>query len=1248
MHPTDLEETIFHEALQLRDPAQRAAHLDQACAGHPELRQRMERLLQAADRARPFFEKPAAGPPPDQLNGQVTSIVPITEKPGDRIGRYKLLQQIGEGGCGVVYMAEQEEPVRRRVALKVIKVGLDTNAVIARFEAERQALALMDHPNIAKVLDAGATETGRPFFVMELVRGIKITDYCDQNNLSTRERLDLFIKVCQAIQHAHQKGVIHRDIKPSNILVTLQDPDSAGVPKVIDFGIAKATTDQRLTDKTLYTAFEQFIGTPAYMSPEQAELSGLDIDTRSDIYSLGVLLYELLIGKTPFDAQTLVAAGLDEMRRTIREKEPVRPSTKLNQILVAANVSSLKSPPTGKPTTEEEVRADSRRLLRIRETIRLVRGDLDWIVMKCLEKDRTRRYETANGLAMDIQRHLSNEPVVARPPTTAYRVRKFVRRNKMMVIAAGAVALVLVLGVLVSTFLAVRATHARREADTQRDKARQAEKNEAAERHKTAVARDQAQEAQRQAVQNLSVAEAHALQSRHLLYDADMNLAQQALKANNLGLARRLLDRHRPTSSTDSSNLTQPGKGRIQDAQTSSRELSRSATNDVRDWEWRYLWRQCQSDAESRLCKLDAGIISLSFAPDGDRLVATTLGQRAELWSRLNRQRLLTLTTNGTGSAQSWQAAFSPSAPLLAFGTTGGVILVSNLATGLHWKLETGALFADRLSFSADGSRLAALLQYESSKGRVVVWETEGFASLSTNEWNGVVDASYGGGAIRWSLGSDRLWILSGDGVMAELSGDSGSVVRLSVAEMKETGSGGALAVSPSGDRLAAGRSHIISVWDARTGHLLKSLDAHSAYVGALAFSPDGRWLASASADQTVRLWDTTDWHSKVLRGHSDEVHALAFTPDGTRLASGSRDGEVLLWRTDSHRLFGEREPLPAGVVEAVVALGSRNLLARMTNQAVVLIDTKTLMISPLPFAARSSLIWPSGLAVLADGANRLKFIEAVESGYRVMGDMQGKIDHGYAYSPKKYIFSFGSGTNSLTCVSLDPFGLRFELSGGQGVLEVHGITGGGRVLFGIDELRNILLWDLEDRRLLHRLSDLGEVELVVTPDLRDIVIYSYREREVQFRDFANPEKVLARVVTPYTVWLTQRFSPDHQSLAVNVNDTGSILLFDVKSRRVQQTFQRHLMAVHSMAFSPNGRRLGSGGNLADSVKLWDVETGQEILNLASGTFMNWNVHFSDDGNLILAGNAGEAGSWNLWSAPSWAEINARPKGYEW
>jgi len=423
---------IFDAALDL-PPGERAAYLDKTCAGDGALRQRVEALLHAHEAAGSFMDSPA------RARSGTVSVRP-TEQPGSKIGRYKLLQQIGEGGCGIVYMAEQQEPVRRQVALKVIKLGMDTKSVIARFEAERQALALMDHPNIAKVLDAGATETGRPYFVMELVRGIKITDYSDKNNLSTHERLALFVQVCQAIQHAHQKGIIHRDIKPSNILVT-QNDDGAPIPKVIDFGIAKAT-QQPLTDKTLFTAFDQFIGTPAYMSPEQAEMNASGIDMRSDIYSLGILLYELLTGTTPFDARSLMEAGLEEIRRIIREEEPAKPSTRLSTM-----------------TEADLTNAAKRRRVEPVKLSSAVRGELDWIVMKCLEKDRARRYETASSLASDVQRHLRNELVLARPAGLFYRLRKMVRRNKLIVTAVSAVLAGLLMGLLLAAWLAFHASH---------------------------------------------------------------------------------------------------------------------------------------------------------------------------------------------------------------------------------------------------------------------------------------------------------------------------------------------------------------------------------------------------------------------------------------------------------------------------------------------------------------------------------------------------------------------------------------------------------------------------------------------------------------------------------------------------------------------------------------------------------------------------------------------------------------------
>ncbi|MGD1090347.1 MAG: protein kinase, partial [Verrucomicrobiota bacterium] len=433
--PQNHEEALFQAAVQLTG-AERAVFLHGACLGNDALRQRLEALLAAHD-------TPDELSPPNKPAAAATKKLELEDEPdeavGQMLGRYKLMERLGEGGCGVVYVAEQEKPVRRRVAVKVIKLGMDTKQVVARFEAERQALAMMDHPNIAKVLDAGTTETGRPFFVMELVRGIRVTEYCDKNKLTTRERLDLFISVCHAIQHAHQKGIIHRDIKPSNILVTLHDGEP--VPKVIDFGIAKAT-EGRLTDATVYTQLHQFIGTPAYMSPEQAEMSGLDIDTRSDIYSLGVLLYELLAGSTPFDAKELMSKGIDAMRKTIREMEPPRPSTRI-ATLEGEDLT----------TTAKRRSADKGKLMY------QLKGDLDWIVMKCLEKDRTRRYETANGLAADLKRHLNNEPVTARPPSRLYEFQKTLRRHKFGFAATAAIIIVLAMGIAASVDQAVRAQH---------------------------------------------------------------------------------------------------------------------------------------------------------------------------------------------------------------------------------------------------------------------------------------------------------------------------------------------------------------------------------------------------------------------------------------------------------------------------------------------------------------------------------------------------------------------------------------------------------------------------------------------------------------------------------------------------------------------------------------------------------------------------------------------------------------------
>ncbi len=432
------ERSIFAAALDIADPSERAAYLDQACGSKAGLRQHLDELLAAREKLGSFLREPATLPPASE---------PVHEAPGTRVGPYKLLQQIGAGGMGVVYMAEQEQPVRRKVALKIIKPGMDSKQVIARFEAERQALAMMDHQHIAKVLDAGTTDSGRPYFVMELVHGVPLTRYCDDHKLTPRQRLELFIPVCHAIQHAHQKGIIHRDIKPSNVLVTMYDDKP--VPKVIDFGVAKAV-ERRLTEKTLFTQYGALVGTFEYMSPEQAEMNAFGVDTRSDIYALGVLLYELLTGTTPLSRERLREAAFCEIVRLIKAEEAPRPSARLSTSGAARGA-----------VAQQRGTAPAR-------LAKLVKGELDWIVMRCLEKDRARRYETANGLARDVQRYLADEPVEACPPSAGYRLRKAARKHKKPLAVAAAFAVLLLAGFALVTWKWQDERAARAEADAAR------------------------------------------------------------------------------------------------------------------------------------------------------------------------------------------------------------------------------------------------------------------------------------------------------------------------------------------------------------------------------------------------------------------------------------------------------------------------------------------------------------------------------------------------------------------------------------------------------------------------------------------------------------------------------------------------------------------------------------------------------------------------------------------------------------
>ena len=830
MDATSLREAaIFSEARKL-PAAERAPYLEGACAGDALLRRQLEELLQADGAAGAFLPELAAGagsPPPEAPPRIATVLTPATEAPGDLIGRYKLLEKVGQGGMGEVWSADQSEPVKRRVALKIIKLGMDTRSVVARFEAERQALALMDHPNIAKILDGGATAAGRPFFVMELVRGVPITEFCDRQKIPTDQRLELFTQVCQAIQHAHQKGIIHRDIKPSNILVTLHD--GVPVPKVIDFGIAKAT-DQRLTEKTLFTQVDQFLGTPAYMSPEQAELSGLDIDTRSDIYSLGVLLYQLLTGKTPFDTKELLKAGFDEMRRTIREVEPPRPSTRLST-LAEADLTTLAA----------------QRRIEPRKLTGQLRGDLDWIVMKCLEKERSRRYETANALAADLTRHLHREPVVARPPSGLYRFQKMVQRNQLAFAAAGAVAAALVLGLGVSTSLFLRESKAHDRA-------------EAAERAQSRL-REAAEKARAKEAQERRRAEAGEQSARRSVYDADMVLAFQALDAGNLGHARELMEKHRP----------------------------QSGETDLRGWEWRYLWQQCRGDDLFTLDTETNGWYTVAvFFPDGRTVAAASKTDKTVKLFDLESRRLIATLPQ---SAPVGALAVSPDGKLLASGGDDGTIRLWDVATRQVTLQVTNAQSVSTLLFSDDGKVLAW-----SDHERAVVWEVAARRErasyarrLETRGFKSGIAFSPGSGLFAFGRqdGKIEVWDWQDQSRKALLVGHQSRILTL--------------AFSPDGQKLVSGdQGAVAKVWEMSTRRTLATLTNHSVWLGSLSFSPDGRTLATASSDQTVKLWNTESWEEiTTLRGHEFEVWWVAHSPDGRRLITASRDGTLKVW--DAH-----------------------------------------------------------------------------------------------------------------------------------------------------------------------------------------------------------------------------------------------------------------------------------------------------------------------------------------------------------
>jgi serine/threonine protein kinase/WD40 repeat protein len=1192
--PLDREAALFSLAVE-KPLADRAAFLRAVCGEDSALRQRLEALVAAHEQP---DESLAASADRHRASGTMKlegAGEPADEAIHHRIGRYKILEKVGEGGCGVVYVAEQIEPVRRRVALKVIKLGMDTKAVVARFEAERQALALMDHPNIAKVLDAGTTDTGRPYFVMELVRGIRITEYCDQNHLATQERLDLFIKVCQAIQHAHQKGIIHRDIKPSNILVTLHD--GVPVPKVIDFGIAKAT-EGRLTDATVYTQLHQFIGTPAYMSPEQAEMSGLDIDTRSDIYSLGVLLYELLTGRTPFDAQELMSQGIDAMRKTIREKEPARPSTKL---------ATLQG--------EELTITAKRRSAETSELARMVRGDLDWIVMKCLEKDRTRRYETANGLAMDLKRHLKNEPVLARSPSAAYRFQKAFRRNRLSFTAGFAVAAALIAGIGVSTSQTFVARRAQRESETARH-GEQQQRLAAESAQRTAEA-----EQHRANEQALKAAESQE-QARRLLYAADMSNAQQALKQNNLGKARRLLDRHRP----------QPGE------------------EDLRGWEWRYLWQLTRSSASMTLTNRPARGFSLSFSPDGTRLAVGWFDGRVELWDVPGRRLLRVLTK---GSSRPGRVAFSPVRNLLAATSGSRAVTLYDLESGresILWRVpDDGSWDVRDLTFSGDGSRVAI---YAASARRFdAAWVINLDSSTIELTRRTVSSGDNHFGAVQLSPDGRLLFLARSDYPRYRTSIqciDVATGQEIWESEPEKDQGLTTMALSPDGGVLASGSGYenpTIRIRDAATGRILTRLEGHTVWAGKVAFTRDGRRLISAAADQSIRIWDTSNWTEKlVLRGHADEVHSVAISEAGQLIASGSKDGDLTLWTDDGKSSADGYRLLPESLGRnRVLPLDHSRALLLPRNAPPELVDFKRdSPPQPLPELGNSANVlgWFGGRLLFCwNGNDRILALELRGSEFIPRGAVtldSGVRPTAFTYNAKRELIAW-TGTNSPVYVAhLPTRNRRIELKGDlTRIVSLLFSDDGNFLSANTGNGRSLRLWNVETAQMI---LSLAQTTWNTTFDTSSRVLITnigdVTGHEVCFYDLAHPTRPPRKVPGKhFASWLA--VCPNG-NLVASATGGGQVRLFDPLKAELIESIHGHLNAIFHMEFSPDGKRLISSSGGREAVKLWDVATRQELLTLSGIGSTLGNVHWSADGDTILAGNP-----WQAWRAPSWEEIAA-------